>query len=71
MSIKISERFIKKIAYAAEKLSDENPVVCLDGIYSNFYVSLQMPDLDSTVFTFNEVGIDRPGKFFLYTTGVL
>ena len=71
MSLKISHRFLKEIAYAAEKLSEKNPVIRLEGIYSMFYVSLQMPDLESTAYTFLEIGIDRPGKFYLYSTGVL
>ena len=47
MSFKLSDRFLEAVADAAEKLSEEHPVVPLDGIYSMFQVRLQMavPDL--------------------------
>jgi len=48
---------MEAVGKAAEKLSEENQVVRLDGIYSMFQVSLQMPATEFATYSFHEFGI--------------
>jgi hypothetical protein len=71
MSIKISDRFMKEVARAAEKLSEEHPVIALDGVFANFSVCLEEPEENHTSFYFRELGVDREGVLYLVAKDLL